>query len=252
MTYTQRTQRVHRPMHLVLAGVATLLTFPAAAGTFTPPAGCEGWMTVQMRNCKVSNHYRCAADAPGDTWRVDFGINGAYFRSKIDYETQWVESYNSDGTVEYLESGAPDPASFSELIETGRDTYEFSQISSNGVRQTVRGYDQLTGEEVTIDGVTLMRTKYDARVTYDDGTLAYHAQGNEFVHPEWRIFLSGTGQIDGGEGPIPQDFTPVEFAFPGDPGFMTTIPTYECEAVSVELEVPPAEVVPASYPVSGE
>ncbi len=225
---------------------AAFLALPASAGTFTPPPGCEGWLTVQMRSCKVSNHYRCAADAPGDTWRIDFGVNGAYFRSRIDYETQWVESHNSDGTVEFLEANPADPASFSELISSGRDDYDFAQVSSNGSRQSVRGYDQLTGQTVTIDGVTLERTKYDATVTYDDGTLAYHAQGGEFINREWRIFLSGTGRIDLGEGPIPQDFTPVEFAFPGEPGFMSTTPLYDCDAMTASLPV-----VPASY-VEGE
>jgi hypothetical protein len=220
---------------------ATFFALPASAGIFSPPPGCEGWLTVQMRSCKVSNHYRCAADAPGDQWRVDFGINGPYFRSRIDYETQWAESHNSDGTVELLEANPADPASFSELIATGRDSYDFAQLASTGVRETVRGYDQLTGQSVTIDGVTLERTKYDARVTYDDGTLAYHAQGSEYIHREWRIFVSGAGRIDlgDGQGPIPQDFTPVEFAFPGEEGFMTTVPTYDCDSVTASLPVVP-------------
>ena len=37
-----------------------------AASTFTPPAGCTTWLTVQARACRVSHHYRCTADAPGD------------------------------------------------------------------------------------------------------------------------------------------------------------------------------------------
>jgi hypothetical protein len=245
--YTERTPRVHRLAHAGLTAAAALLTLPAAAGTFTPPQGCEGWLTVQTRSCKVSNHYRCVGDAPGDTWRVDFGINGAYFRSRIDRETQWVESHNSDGDIDLLEADPADPASFTELVETGRDTYEFSTLSSTGVRENVRGYDQLTGHSVLIDGVSLQRTKYEARVTHDDGSLAWHAQGGEYIHPEWRIFLSGAGQVDIGQGFLPQDFTPVDFVFPGEPDFMTTEPIYDCESITASLPVVPASFVPRAW-----
>lgn len=233
--------------HIIGTLAAACVGLPAAAGIFTPPEGCEGWLTVQMRSCKVSNHYRCAADTPGDQWRVDFGVNGAYFRSRIDYETQWVESHNSNGKIELLEPNPADPASFSELVATGRDSYDFSQMGSDGVRENVRGYDQLTGREVVIDGVTLLQTKYDARITFDDGTLAYHSRGNEYIHPEWRLFISGTGQVDLGEGFIPQDFTPVDFIFPGDPDFMTTVPLYDCDSMTASTEEP---VVRASYRVA--
>lgn len=212
--------------------VLALAAVPAAAGTFRPPEGCEGYVTVQSRSCKVSNHYRCAADTPGDQWRVDFGVNGAYFRSRIDYETQWVESHESDGTIDLLEPGARDPASFSELLATGRDTFEFSTLKSTGLRENVAGYDVLTGETVVIDGVSLRRTKYEVRATGDDGAMIWQARGGEYIHPEWRIFLSGAGVVDLGDGYLPQDFSPVEFAFPGEPGFMTTTPLYDCEAVT--------------------
>lgn len=228
---------------LLSTALSSLLAAPALAGTFTPPEGCTPWLTVQMRSCKVSNHYTCENDAQGDKWRVDFGINGAYFRSRIDYETQWVESHNSDGIVELLEPNPADPASFSELLETGLDSYDFSQMKSDGVRENIKGYDRLTGESVVIDGVTLLRTKYDAEIRYDDGTLAWKAQGSEFIHPEWRIFLSGTGQVQIDGNLIPKDFTPVDFVFPGEPGFMETIPTYDCESITAQN----GSLLPAAY-----
>jgi hypothetical protein len=246
-----RAPGVHRRKAGPRSGSAALLALlgglalPASAGTFTPPPGCEAFLTVQTRSCKVSNHYICENDAPGDQWRVDFGLNGPYFRSRIDYEAQWVESHESDGTVDLLEPDPPDPASLTELLETGRDTFEFSTMKSNGIRENVTGFDQLTGQSVTIDGVTLLRTKYEVRATRDDGRMIWHARGNEFVHPEWRMFLSGVGTVDLGEGFLPQDFTPVEFIFPGEPDFLTTVPRYDCEAVTASA--PPA-TVPALLP----
>ena len=69
-----------------------LLASPALAGTWTPPQGCEAYVTVQSRSCIVSHLYRCEADPAGDQWRVDMGQEGELFYSHIDSEGQWVES----------------------------------------------------------------------------------------------------------------------------------------------------------------
>ena len=49
---------------------------------------------MQSQGCYVANYYRCEADAPGDQWRVDFDQQGLFYMSKIDAETQWIESYD--------------------------------------------------------------------------------------------------------------------------------------------------------------
>ena len=102
-------------------------------GVFTPPEGCTGWLTVQSRGCRVSNHYRCEADAPGDQWRADFDQEGIFFVSRIDRETQWVESYDMFPTVrQTLDPNPADPASFSELLSAGMDTFDFGLTEDTG------------------------------------------------------------------------------------------------------------------------
>jgi hypothetical protein len=211
---------------------------PASAG-FVPPAGCTAFLTVQSRSCMVSNHFRCDHDAPGDQWREDAGLNGPLFVGRIDAETQWMESYNADGTVDRLAPGAPDPASFSDLIATGRDTYHFSTINSTGFTRTMRGYDSLPGETVVIDGVTLERTAYKIEARNGDGTLAYISRGSEYIHRDWRLFFSGTGATDygDGEGFVSYDFSPVEFRFPGQPGFGERIPKYDCDEMTAQAPI---------------
>ncbi len=221
-----------------ISALLSCLAAPAQSGTFTAPEGCEGWLTVQSRGCRVSNHYRCEAGRPGDTWRMDFGINGAFYRGRIDDETQWMESHHSDGAVEILLTPARDPAQFSELLATGLDSYDFSMQRSTGVRKIVRGYDRLTGEAVVIDSITLKRTKFEARAVDDNGQLIWDARGHEYIHPEWRVFFGGTGQTDLGEGWLPKDFSPVEFIFPGEEGFFDTIPKFDCDAVLAKASLP--------------
>ncbi len=208
-------------------------------------------MTVQTRSCRVSHHYTCAADPEGYRWRIDYGVNGAYFRGLIDHETQWVESHSSDGTIRRLQPNNPDPASFSELLDAGKDTFEFSTLDNNGVQRNVRGYDRLTGETAVIDGITLSRTQYDVRATNPVSGQIWHSRGFQYVHPEWRLFLSGTGESDLGEGFLPRNFTPIDFIFPGEPGYLSTQPLYDCDALTVKGPKLPEGAAPASLTLGG-
>lgn len=223
---------------LALLALLPLLAAPApaaAAGSFTPPEGCETWLTVQARACRVSNYYKCSADAPGDQWRADFDQEGIFFISRVDYETQWVESFDLNPTVRQTLDPAPeDPASFSNLLATGIDTFSFALTDDTGLHTQVNGFDRLTGVEAVIDGVPLKQTEYAFTETGEDGTILRQARGNEFVHPEWRLFFAGPGEWNGGDGYVPIDGSPRDFIFPGEPGFASTQPIFDCDAVLSE------------------
>jgi hypothetical protein len=219
----------------LIVALAAAAPAPAAAGAFTPPEGCTTWLTVQARQCRVSNYYKCERDAPGDQWRADFDQEGIFFISRIDAEAQWVESYDLFPLVRQTLDPAPeDPASFTELLG-GIDTFAFDLTKDDGRQSRVRGFDRLTGRAVTIDGVPLQQTEYEFSETDRDGTLIRRARGNEFIHPEWRLFFAGPGQYDGGDGFVPIDGSPVTFDFPGDSGFASTEPLYDCDAVLSRL-----------------
>lgn len=227
-------------------GVVLLASLPlpaAAQGSFNPPAGCETYLTVQARGCRVSNHYRCSADAPGDQWRADSDQQGVFFVSKIDSEGQWLESYDSNPPVKQtLDPGAKDPASFSDLL-AGKDSYEFGLTRDDGTHSLVTGYDRLTGKTFVIDGVTLQQTEFDYTETDSSGKVLNKSQGHEFISAEWRTFFAGPSQWDDGTGPVPLDGSPVQFILPGEPGFAATQPIFECDAVmsSYPMSPKPAE-----------
>lgn len=217
-----------------------------AASTFTPPAGCTTWLTVQARACRVSHHYRCTADAPGDQWRADFDQDGMFFVSRIDAESQWIESYDLYPAVKQtLDPNPEDPASFSDLLG-GIDTFAFNLTKDDGRQSRVRGFDKLTGKTVVIDGVTLRQTEFEFEEQDVDGNLLRRSKGNEYVHPDWRNFFAGPSQWDGGDGQyVPIDGSPVQFVFPGEKGFSATDPLYECDAVlsSLPQSRPPEGVI---------
>jgi hypothetical protein len=223
---------------LPLLPLAFGLASPVMASSFTAPEGCTTFMTVQAKGCRVSNHYKCTADAPGDQWRTDFDQEGPFFMSRIDSEAQWVESYEIDPPVkQVLDPNPADPASFSELLATGNDNYIFGLSDDTGERTKVRGGDRLTGRQVVIDGITLQETEFNFSETDQAGNVLRRSRGNEYIHPEWRLFFSGPSQWDGGDGTyLPLDCSPVQFIFPGEPGFASTQPLFDCDAVMSSLQ----------------
>lgn len=214
---------------------------PAAAGSFTPPEGCTAFLTVQAKGCRVSNHFRCEADPAGDQWRTDFDQEGPYFTSRIDAEAQWVESYELNPPVrQTLDPNPTDPASFSELLATGQDSFAFGLSRDNGEQSRVRGSDRLTGTQVVIDGITLEQTEFNFTETDLSGNVLRRSRGREYIHPEWRLFFAGPSEWDGGDGTyLPYDGSPVQFIFPGEPGFASTQPIFDCDAIMSSLPQPP-------------
>ncbi len=150
----------------VLALPLTLLAAPAFA--WDAPQGCEIWLTVQSRGCYVANYYKCEGDNPGDQWRADFDQQGVFFQSRIDAETQWVESIETNPrVVQTLDPDPRDAASFSGLLATGRDDFDFSLTKDNGEHSNVKGFDETSFETVEIDGVTLTHTRFEYLETDD-------------------------------------------------------------------------------------
>jgi hypothetical protein len=219
-----------KPATLVLFLLAT----PAFAGTWTAPEGCETFMTVQSKSCRVSHYYTCSADAPGEQWRVDLDQEGPFFYSKVDREAQWIESY--DPIKQVLDPSPADPASFSELLAEGMDTWDFSLTKADGTGSRASGYDRLTGKTVVIDGITLQETEVDF-TEYDlSGNVLRRSRGNEYVSADWRIFFAGPGETDLGDGQWrPIDGSPVDFIFPGEEGFLATQPIHDCDALTAGL-----------------
>jgi hypothetical protein len=191
-------------------------------------------MTVQSKACRVSHYYRCTADAPGDQWRVDMDQEGPFFYSRINSEAEWVESF--DPARQALDPNPADRASFSELLSAGIDTWDFTLSKEDGTGSRAAGYDRLTGKVVQIDGIGLRQTEVEF-TEYDlAGNVVRQSRGNEYMHPEWRLFFAGPGETDLGDGQwLPIDGSPVQFVFPGEEGFLSTEPLFDCDALTAGL-----------------
>ncbi|MCF8484428.1 MAG: hypothetical protein K9G71_04385 [Rhodobacteraceae bacterium] len=235
-------------MRSVVLTAALMLPLPATAGSFTPPEGCTTFMTVQSRQCRVSNHYKCAADPAGDQWRADFDQQGPFFLSRINSEAEWVESFDLGEVIvrQELLPGAADPASFSDLLASGLDSFDFGLTRDSGEQSLVRGFDRLTGRSFTIDGIPLRETEFDFTETDMGGTILRQSRGNEYISEDMRMFFSGPSQWNGGDGEfLPSDGSPVEFIFPGEPGFAATEPLFDCDPLLTQA-TPDRGIVPVA------
>lgn len=219
---------MNKSLIVLLSGLA----LPASAQTaevFTLPAGCDAYLTIQTEACSVDHIFTCEGDTEGHQRRISIGENGVSYVGEIDAETQWIESLHiSSGHVERLEENPRDPASISELIEMGVDTYDFQTESDEiGVSRYV-GQDSLTGRQITIDGVTLDETQFNITAYDENGDLKWSSAGNEYISKQHRMFLSGSSEITTPNGTFDNDDNPVEFIFPGEPGFLSANPKHGC------------------------
>jgi hypothetical protein len=203
-----------------------------AAETFAPPQGCTGTLTVQMRQCLVTNVWTCAADAPGEQWVSLFTQEGPWQVRKIDRDFQWLTTYYANPPeVETMQMPAADPSNLDELISTRNDTYDFIVSSDTGNEpERFVGYDRLTGETVQIDGETLLRTEFAYDQLNPAGDIISSAAGRQYVSATHRLFFFGE-DWNAATPDLVTDASPVQFIYPGEAGFMSPNPKYDCGAV---------------------
>jgi len=219
-------------MKKTLALIATSFAVPVAAQTvetFELPEGCAAYLTIQTEDCSVDHIFTCEGDIDGHQRRVSIGESGVSYFGEIDAETQWIESLHLfSGHAERLSENVDDPASISELIETGVDTYDFTTESDEIGQSRYVGFDSLTGNQITVDGVTLDETEFNITAYDADGEVKWTAKGNEFISRRFRMFLAGTSTVENQSGSFDIEDNPVEFIFEGQPGFLSANPKYGC------------------------
>ena len=232
--------------HLVNAALLGLVSAsPALAqnpGTFQVPEGCSAFLTVQSRSCLVSHHWRCEGDPEGTHWRVTLDQDGPFYLNYTDAEFRWLQAFDlRGGSRDVLIEPEEDPASLSELLETGNDTMVFSirEERAEGIfRRDYTGYDRLTGDEVTIDGRTLLVTEFAYQ--WETGGGPRQTEGSQFVWPEAGLFFGGIETVTAPSGETAEgNFSPVEFHEEGDPDFLTMTPEYDCGDVMSALPAAP-------------
>lgn len=217
---------------LTILAALTVATPTVAQQSFAAPEGCEAKLTVQHKGCVVINVWQCEADDPGDQWIALLTQAGVFSVQKVDDEFQWIENYKVTGT-ERLLTPAPDPASLTELLEAQIDTWDFTLETETGEERHV-GFDMLTGDTTTIDGEVLLNTEFQGRTLDGDGNEIEAGSGRQFVSAEHRLFFFGIAWDDATPDDV-IDMSPVEFIYPGEAGFFSDTPKYECNEIDARF-----------------
>lgn len=213
--------------HLIAALIG-LLPVVGNAQTFPVPDGCEGVVTVQHKGCLLVNIWECSADPEGDKWIGLFSEAGLYSVQHVDREFQWLEAFKMSGS-EALVQPADDPASMTELLENGLDTYAFEIDKEGGAERTV-GFDTLTGVETEIDGEPLLQTEFEGQTLAEDGSVIDTSGGRQWVSAKHRLFFFGESW-DAANPEATVDLSPVEFIYPDEAGFFSENPKFECGVI---------------------
>ncbi len=210
------------------------LASPAAAQqSFAAPEGCEAKLTVQQKGCVMVNVWTCEADNPGDQWIALIGQGGVFSVQRVDSEFQWMETYSVLGD-DYLREPVADPASLTELFANDIDTWDFTIETEDGPERNV-GFDMLTGIAYEIDGEELLQTEFQGQTLDDDGNVLDASSGRQYVSKKHRLFFFGESWLDESPDQI-TDMSPVEFIYPGEPGFFADQPVYECNEIEASFQ----------------
>ncbi|MGH1369782.1 MAG: hypothetical protein ACRBCL_14305 [Maritimibacter sp.] len=213
---------------------ATVFPLAAHAADFQAPKGCETFLTVQSRQCAVSNLYRCDKATDGSFWEVVYSGNGLESIVEYDGDYQWMNAYYAwDNANEIFKAPAEDRISRRDLMHEGIDTFRFDMHRTAPGEDrviTIVGADQLTDRTTVIDDVALEAVSTQLRILSADGEVEYHARGVQFLSREYELFFLGTEEVFEADGSATvYDSSPVEFINPGEPGFGSTLPYFECE-----------------------
>lgn len=224
--------------HLVKASLLSIVAASPVAsqsgGAFQVPEGCTAFLTVQSRSCQMAHYWTCDGDPEGTHWRITLDQDGPFYLNYTDAEFRWLRAFNlRSGNQDTLIEPEGDPASLSELLESGSDTMVFSirDERAEGIFQRdYTGFDRLTGEQVTIDGRPLLVTEFTYQWETTGGPR--RTEGTQFVWAERGLFFGGLETVTTPSGEVFEgNFSPVEFHEPGDPDFLGTQPEYDCGGI---------------------
>ncbi|OYW58664.1 MAG: hypothetical protein B7Z31_07235, partial [Rhodobacterales bacterium 12-65-15] len=61
---------------------------------------------------------------------------------------------------------------------------------------------------------------------------------------DWRLFFAGPSETEIDGEWLAVDGSPVEFIFPGEPGFLASQPIFDCDALTASLSPDMREILP--------
>ncbi len=214
-----------------------------AGSDLTSREGCEGIYTVEKTNCIVEHFFRCS------------GVDGQYVRHEmIDgrHNTEFVEL--ADPEYNLIRSADLRGFTDSTLVSSVR-RFSLSDLLANGrsssvgvMSMRVLGAEQqgpfrmeaeMSGETKVIDGVQLRIGQATGTVGLRPPVGNMTSKGSLMIDAEDGVVLEGTWTVEFGGMRREVGGEPLAIVHPGESGFLSNIPKYDCGKVSMDLAAPP-------------
>lgn len=223
---------MNAPLFYIIASLMVLPisgTAQVASQSFEIPKHCEGFLTTQYRGCSVTHYYRCDG-LDGQIIGLSVNDENSLFLHRHDEEFRTLEQRHADiGVILELEQPEEDPISLSDLTQEGMDTFDFVEVVNGETRLHYKGFDKLTDITVEIDGRSLQMTEFKYVMRGPDDEVLDQQSGQQFVDPDFPLLHPGI-YVDELDSAGTSNHTPVDFIFPGEVGFASRVPKYDCDA----------------------
>lgn len=189
------------------------------------PETCEAVLTVQKANCDVEHVYRCPGGVQFNHLQPAKEGSDAvgYCRNAI---TGWTVESRADGVFILL----PELAPFLDIgdVLAGRPPAQTGQALMwlpffvDPMVGTMRGSFVEDASPVVIDGIELVKSRWDGLFSFNSGLLEFGGVGDVYIDAARGVSFSGKTEqrIMGATGPDPGDQSPVALVLPGEAGFL--------------------------------
>ena len=208
---------------------AAMIVAPFMAVAETTPEGCEAVLTVQKHGCEVTHIYQCEQgivkhiniDQDEFDWVSLFGPDYIELESKEEITGIGLVGMNA----------ISDPRSLHTLLTTGRDTVAYrGEFDMPGLligAADVSSQSRLMDEVLEIGGVTWQKALEEI-VFQVRPHLAMTGTQDIWIDAESGILFHGSSSHELAGKAEETDNTPVEVIYPGQPGFLSMSPIYDC------------------------
>lgn len=214
------------------------LSAPVLAAVPEFPVGCEPFLTVQTLACEVDIYLRCET-ADGREVRVqNYGAEG------LDS----IEALDGDGSLKFsidpagqsgivVRTGPAEPLSRKAMLKDGVSRFvypvDFYYRGPDPEPAELTGEFRMTGQEVEIDGhvLKLLENRMTVALAPPRGPIETIQVG--YYSPEFDVVMEGSGSLRVGDAVQQVRNGPAAFFGPGESGFLSVAPMFNCEAESL-------------------
>lgn len=217
----------------------------AEASILTRGADCAPVMTIQKRGCVVETQYLCGkGDAA--TWRSEnfeaAGVDGVSV-STLAYDPIEFADGSGDGGIVF-DAGRTFSSHPNKVIAEGVGQLEQGgMFIMRGLSRpvTVQGTLKRLDPPLVLDGVTLQRIELSGTMQFPQPMKPLTLVANYHYDARTRVLFAGESKIElpwTKEKPLE---SPARIILPGQPGFQSEQPVFDCGELSMAAPLAPNE-----------